>query len=145
MLKTNTLKILILGLLLALPQLTLANGIISSTVKNPDPYSGNQSWFRYYESPGNVVKDAIILRILGNQGMSLSKDQADILTLITKVAVLVNTVWFAFTVKMKNYWAILLGISTLVIGIFIWISIFILLKKAKLAMKISPRSSSGGF
>lgn len=69
--KTKTLKILIISLLLALPQLTLANGIISSTIKNPDPYSGNQSWFRYYESPGNEVKDALILRNLGNQPITI--------------------------------------------------------------------------
>lgn len=71
MLKTKTLKILIVSLLLALPQLTLANGIISSTIKNPDPYSGNQSWFRYYESPGNVVKDSLILRNLGDQPITI--------------------------------------------------------------------------
>lgn len=71
MLKTKILKLIILGLFLLLPQRTLANGIISSTIKTPDPYSGNQSWFRYYESPGKVVNDALILRNLGDQPITV--------------------------------------------------------------------------
>jgi len=71
MTKTKTLKLLFISLLLALPQLTIANGIISSTIKTPDPYNGNQSWFRYYESPGNTIKDSLILRNLGNQPITI--------------------------------------------------------------------------
>lgn len=61
------LKIALASLLLFLPQIVSANSLIVSTVKNPDPYSGNQSWFRYYQSPGSIVEDSIILRNAGNQ------------------------------------------------------------------------------
>lgn len=71
MFKNHNLKIFLIALLLTLPQLSFANGIVSSTIKNPDPYSGNQSWFRYYESPGNTVKDSVILRNLGDQPITI--------------------------------------------------------------------------
>lgn len=67
----SKLKIAIIGIILAFPQITGANSLIVSTVKTPDPYSGNQSWFRYYQSPGSTVDDSIILRNAGNQNESI--------------------------------------------------------------------------
>jgi len=58
---------IILGLIFWLPQASLANSLIVSSVKNPDPYDGNFSWFRYYEYPGTTIKDAIILRNIGKE------------------------------------------------------------------------------
>ena len=53
-------------------QISLANSVIVSTVKNPDIYSGNQSWFRYYQGPGTVIKDSVILRNIGNETETIS-------------------------------------------------------------------------
>ncbi len=52
--------------------ISLASSVIVSTVKNPDIYSGNQSWFRYYQSPGTVIKDSVILRNIGNETETIS-------------------------------------------------------------------------
>lgn len=51
----------------ALSNLALANSLVVSTVKTPDAYTGNQSWFRFYSSPGSVIKDSIIVKNLGDQ------------------------------------------------------------------------------
>lgn len=53
-------------------QVSLASSVIVSTVKNPDMYSGNQSWFRYYQSPGTVIRDSVILRNIGNETETIS-------------------------------------------------------------------------
>lgn len=61
--------LIISALLLALlaPQITLGNSTIVSTIKNPDPYENNSSWFRFYEYPGKTIKDSIILRNIGSK------------------------------------------------------------------------------
>lgn len=61
--------LIISALLLALlaPQLAIGNSTIVSTIKTPDPYENNSSWFRFYESPGKTIKDSIILRNIGNK------------------------------------------------------------------------------
>ncbi len=73
----NNLKILILSLLLGVPNLAFANSLIVSTVKTPDPYSGNLSWFRFYEYPGTTIKDALILRNIGNEPETVRLYAAD--------------------------------------------------------------------
>lgn len=65
--QNKLLKISLLGLLIWLPLEVNASSLIISTVKNPDPYSGNQSWFRYYESAGSTINDAIELNNPTNQ------------------------------------------------------------------------------
>lgn len=65
--KHKTLQIALLSLAIWLPTVADASSLIISTVKNPDPYSGNQSWFRYYQSPGSTVEDAVVLSNVGNQ------------------------------------------------------------------------------
>jgi hypothetical protein len=70
-------KLLLLALLLCLPRLVLANAIIVSTVKTPDPYNGNQSWFKFYEYPGTTVTDSILLRNLGNNTETVKLYAAD--------------------------------------------------------------------
>jgi hypothetical protein len=71
------LKILILTVLLGLPQLVFANSLIVSTIKNPDPYNGNLSWFRFYEYPGTTVKDSLILRNIGTETETVKLYAAD--------------------------------------------------------------------
>lgn len=58
---------IIVSLLLWLPSVVHGNSLITSTVKNPDPYSNNQSWFRYYEGPGSTINDAVELSNVGNE------------------------------------------------------------------------------
>ncbi len=44
-----------------------AEGQVAITVKNPDPYSGNQSWFIYQKKPGEVIEDIATLKNFGNE------------------------------------------------------------------------------
>lgn len=38
---------------------------IAITVKNPDPYTGNQSWFVYKKSPGDLIEDIASVKNFG--------------------------------------------------------------------------------
>lgn len=67
MTNTKILKFALLSLALTLPQLVNASSLVVSTIKNPDPYSGNYSWLRYNEPAGSEIKDAIVLKNLGDQ------------------------------------------------------------------------------
>lgn len=67
-------KNLVAGLALLgiiIPQIALGNSMIVSTVKNPDLYSNNLSWFRYYQYPGTTVKDSLVLRNIGEHEESV--------------------------------------------------------------------------
>jgi WxL Interacting Protein, peptidoglycan binding domain/LysM domain len=63
----KTIILSILGLFLIAPQITFGNSFIVSTIKDPDPYENNQSWFKYYEYPGATIHDSIVLRNAGDQ------------------------------------------------------------------------------
>lgn len=55
---------LIVGLLLSfmLPAVTFANGSLNFILKNPDPYTGNKSWFIYERKPGDFIEDTAIIK-----------------------------------------------------------------------------------
>ncbi|MFC1749856.1 WxL protein peptidoglycan domain-containing protein, partial [Pseudomonadota bacterium] len=67
-------KINILVRLLVLTALTLlinanivlANAQVAITVKNPDPYTGNQSWFVYTKEPGTIIEDVASIKNFSN-------------------------------------------------------------------------------
>jgi hypothetical protein len=40
---------------------------ITLTVKNPDPYTGNQSWFVYEKNPGDVINDTASIKNFGDE------------------------------------------------------------------------------
>lgn len=67
--KTQTNILITLSILLGaiLPQTALGSSMIVSTVKNPDLYNNNLSWFRYYQYPGKTIKDSLILRNIGSE------------------------------------------------------------------------------
>lgn len=49
-----------------------ATSLVISTIKHPDLYTGNQSWFRFYENPGETIKDSIILKNLGTESETVN-------------------------------------------------------------------------
>lgn len=50
-------------LLLALfPAAASANGNLTIIVKNPNPYTGNQSWFTYEKKPGEIINDVAVVK-----------------------------------------------------------------------------------
>lgn len=66
--KIKFLKLATLAIsLLSFSSLSLANSLVISTIKTPDPYNGNQSWFRFYSTPGNIIRDSIILKNIGDK------------------------------------------------------------------------------
>lgn len=50
-----------------LPQIALGNSMIVSSVKDPDLYNNNLSWFRYYQYPGQIIKDTLEVRNIGSE------------------------------------------------------------------------------
>lgn len=40
---------------------------ITLTVKNPDPYTGNQSWFVYTKNPGDIIEDTATIKNYGDE------------------------------------------------------------------------------
>lgn len=70
--KTKFLKLVTLAIsLLSFSSISLANSLVVSTIKTPDPYNGNQSWFRFYSNPGNTIRDSIIIKNLGNKSETI--------------------------------------------------------------------------
>ncbi len=57
----------ILSLMTAFPGIVNASGNLTIVVKNPNPYTGNQSWFTYQEKPGASVDDIATVKNLSNQ------------------------------------------------------------------------------
>lgn len=50
---------------------------VSINVKNPDPYSGNQSWFVYERKAGEVIEDVASLKNYGTQPVNIHICSAD--------------------------------------------------------------------
>lgn len=65
----------ILVKILGAAALTLLTGIsvafasaqVAITVKNPDPYTGNQSWFIYEKDPGTIIEDIASIKNFGDE------------------------------------------------------------------------------
>jgi len=55
----------LLTLALAAAPIAYATNGVAITVKNPDPYTNNQSWFVYEKMPGEVIEDIATIK---NQG-----------------------------------------------------------------------------
>jgi hypothetical protein len=51
--------------------LASADAGITLTVKNPDPYTGNQSWFVYTKNPGDVINDIASIKNYGDEKASV--------------------------------------------------------------------------
>jgi len=57
----------ILSLALLSAPLAFASNGIAITVKNPDPYTNNQSWFVYEKLPGDVIEDVATIKNQGDE------------------------------------------------------------------------------
>ena len=60
-------KFISLLFLFLLPQFSFASSQIISTIKNPDPYNGNQSWYKLSSLSGKTIEDSLILKNLGSE------------------------------------------------------------------------------
>lgn len=58
---------IILGLLTAFPGLASANGNLTIVVKNPNPYTGNQSWFTFEKKTGETINDTASVKNLSDK------------------------------------------------------------------------------
>ena len=77
-----------------------------------------------------LIAPAIISKIFYYAGYPLfNADEANILTIISKIGLIVLTIWYALKIHFNRHWAILLGIST-ILPFMTWISLIILLKKS---------------
>ena len=50
----------------------LAAAEVTLTVKNPDPYTGNQSWFVYTKNPGETIEDIATIKNFGDEAATVS-------------------------------------------------------------------------
>ncbi len=53
---------MLLSLLALFPGVASANGNLTIVVKNPNPYTGNQSWFTYERKPGETISDVATVK-----------------------------------------------------------------------------------
>jgi hypothetical protein len=44
---------------------------VSITLKNPDPYNGNQSWFIYEKTPGEIIEDTASIKNYGSEPINI--------------------------------------------------------------------------
>ncbi|MFO0781217.1 MAG: DUF916 domain-containing protein [Candidatus Gracilibacteria bacterium] len=58
---------IISALIAVFPAVASANGSLTIVVKNPNPYTGNQSWFTYEKKPGEVIDDVATVKNLSNK------------------------------------------------------------------------------
>ena len=65
--KIATTSMLITALLCWNINLVSAQGAVAITVKNPNPYTGNQSWFVYERKAGEVIEDTASLKNFGDE------------------------------------------------------------------------------
>lgn len=79
-------------------------------------------WFLVLITPPILTKIYFYL----TNGYLFTEETSFVLTIITKVVLMILTFWYAFKIKVKDIWAIILGISTL-IPFIAWISFIILL------------------
>jgi hypothetical protein len=49
----------------------LAAAQVTLTVKNPDPYTGNQSWFVYTKNPGETIEDIASIKNFGDESANV--------------------------------------------------------------------------
>ncbi len=90
-----------------------------------------------------LVLPPILLRLGTASGnIALSEDLAALLTIVTKVGVIILTIWYGLKVGIKNVWAWVLGFATL-LPLMVWISAAILLTR-KTGDQTSSLKSSGG-
>lgn len=54
-------------LLSAFPSTSKAMGLITITVKQPDPFSGNYSWFVYEKEGGSTIQDTATIKNVGTE------------------------------------------------------------------------------
>jgi hypothetical protein len=59
---------------------TYAAAEVSVTVKNPDPYTGNQSWFVYTRNPGDIINDIASIKNFGDQEATVEIYPVDAVT-----------------------------------------------------------------
>jgi len=62
--KTLLLSIILATQILLLPLNTKAIGLVTITVKDPNPVTGNYSWFVYEKNKGDTIKDTATIRNL---------------------------------------------------------------------------------
>ena len=90
-----------------------------------------------------LVLPPILLRLGTASGnIALSEDFATLLTIITKVGVIILTVWYGLKVGIKNVWAWVLGFATL-LPLMVWISAAILLTRKTGSQTTSLKTSRG--
>lgn len=90
-----------------------------------------------------LVLPPILLRLGTASGnIALSEDFAALLTIITKVVVIILTIWYGLKVGIKNVWAWVLGFATL-LPLMVWISAAILLTR-KIGSQTTSLKTSGG-
>jgi len=58
------LTVMLLGII---PAVANANGNLTIVIKNPNPYSDNQSWYSFEKKPGETVDDVAVIKNLGDQ------------------------------------------------------------------------------
>ena len=56
----------LISLLVITPGTASANGNLTIVVKNPNPYTGNHSWFTFEKKPGDVIEDVAVVKNLGD-------------------------------------------------------------------------------
>lgn len=76
-----------------------------------------------------LVLPAILIKLATYSGeMALSEDLAALLTIISKIGMIIITIWYGLKVGIGNVWAWVLGLSTL-FPLMTWISLIILLSR----------------
>ena len=76
-----------------------------------------------------LVLPPILLRLGTASGnIALSEDFAAFLTVVTKIGVIILTIWYGLKVEIKNVWAWTLGFVTL-LPLMVWVSAAILLTR----------------
>jgi len=90
-----------------------------------------------------LVLPPILARVgVESRNLALSEDLAALLTIISKVGVIILTIWYGLKVGIKLVWAWVLGFATL-LPLMVWISAVILLTR-KVGDKSPPLKTSGG-
>lgn len=90
-----------------------------------------------------LVLPPILLRLGTASGnVALSEDFAAFLTIITKVGVIILTIWYGLKIGIKNVWAWVLGFATL-LPLMVWISAAILLTRKTGSQATSLKTSGG--
>lgn len=76
-----------------------------------------------------LVLPAILIKLATYSGeMTLSEDLAALLTIISKIGIIIITIWYGLKVGVGNVWAWVLGLITL-LPLMTWISLIILLSR----------------